>query len=210
MINLADFDKRLKDWYYVEGRNFSSNIYIRIKDNDILFIDTGGPGTNLLKYIESVSDKPRISIILTHGHWDHTGGLIELYNKGIEADIYVHRDDVEFYVSILRDKPFIDLSNMERIFIYGDEYKVIHTPGHTPGSICIIWDNNIFTGDTVFRDGWFGRTDFPGGSSDTLKRSISELRKINVENLFPGHMTPVIGDAKKHIQLAYDYIMAYL
>lgn len=169
----------------------------------MFFIDSGGPGTKLFE-LPGVDLKGRdIAVLLTHGHWDHTGGLLDLISRGVDIDIYVHRDDVEFYIPALREVSYVDISSKKRLHIFGEPYEIINTPGHTPGSTCIIYKNNIFTGDTVFRDGWFGRTDFPGGNSRELIRSIDRLRALDVDNLLPGHMTPVFKEAKRHLELSY-------
>lgn len=92
------------------------------------------------------------------------------------------------------------------IFNWGSlSLKVIHTPGHTPGGICL-YDKKkkiLFSGDTVFIQGSFGRVDFPGGSAKQLEESLKKLSKLDdVEILLPGHMDPALKNGKKHLQLA--------
>jgi glyoxylase-like metal-dependent hydrolase (beta-lactamase superfamily II) len=202
-MTLSKYDKSLEDWYFIQGESFSSNIYLRSGGDYVFFIDSGGPGTKLFELPGVDLKGKNIAVLLTHGHWDHTAGLLDLISRGVDIDIYVHRDDVEFYIPALREISYIDISSKKRLHIFGEPYEVINTPGHTPGSTCIIYKNNIFTGDTVFRDGWFGRTDFPGGNSRELIRSIDRLRALDVDNLLPGHMTPVFKEAKRHLELSY-------
>jgi len=78
---------------------------------------------------------------------------------------------------------------------------VIHTPGHSPGSICLYEPGKkwLFSGDTVFAYGSFGRVDLPGGSARELIKSLEMLSRLDVENLYPGHEEVVEGDAKLHI-----------
>ena len=83
--------------------------------------------------------------------------------------------------------------------------KVIHTPGHTPGGICLHDKQKkiLFTGDTVFSHGSFGRVDFIGGSAELLQKSLKKLAELeDVEILLPGHMNPVLQNGKKHLELA--------
>lgn len=85
------------------------------------------------------------------------------------------------------------------------ELQVIHTPGHTPGGICLHEKNKkiLFTGDTVFSHGSFGRIDFIGGNGNQMKNSLKKLSELeNVEIILPGHMNPVLKNGKKHLELA--------
>jgi glyoxylase-like metal-dependent hydrolase (beta-lactamase superfamily II) len=85
---------------------------------------------------------------------------------------------------------------------------VIHTPGHTPGSICLYdaSDRVLYSGDTVFTDGGFGRFDFPGGDRQALTRSIERLMSFEIEGLCPGHGEPVNRGGARHIRTAYDML----
>ena len=76
----------------------------------------------------------------------------------------------------------------ETLVVKGLEFQVIHTPGHSPGSISLYWPEQkaLFTGDVIFREG-LGRTDLPGGDGNTLKKSIQRLAELEVERLLPGH-----------------------
>lgn len=138
-------------------------------------------------------------IILTHLHYDHTAALDQLRLPS-STKIMMHEADAKargtnataahffgasaprFHVdTLLRDGTRIDL---------GDSIlRVIHTPGHTPGSICLYEEHSksLFSGDTVFPYGGIGRTDLLGGNSHALVRSISRLAKLEVSTLYPGH-----------------------
>ncbi|MDD1715868.1 MAG: MBL fold metallo-hydrolase, partial [Methanolinea sp.] len=85
---------------------------------------------------------------------------------------------------------------------------VIHTPGHTPGSICLYHaeERALISGDTVFTEGGFGRFDFPGGSRDTLLSSLRRLADLDVEGLYPGHGTPVQRGGNAHIAGALELL----
>ncbi|MHA1377513.1 MAG: MBL fold metallo-hydrolase [Candidatus Helarchaeota archaeon] len=83
--------------------------------------------------------------------------------------------------------------------------EVIHTPGHTPGGICLYERSKkiLFSGDTVFTQGSFGRIDFIGGNAELMKKSLKKLLELgDVEILLPGHMNPALKNGMKHIELA--------
>jgi glyoxylase-like metal-dependent hydrolase (beta-lactamase superfamily II) len=82
--------------------------------------------------------------------------------------------------------------------------RVIHTPGHTPGSICLYAESErgLISGDTVFTDGAFGRYDFIGGSRTDLGQSLERLSRLDVEGLYPGHGEPVNSGGGRHIAAA--------
>jgi hydroxyacylglutathione hydrolase len=146
-------------------------------------------------------------IILTHGHPDHTAALKEVQEK-TGAQIAIHTADA----GILKDKllhtmlgfrcinitPDRLLCDGEIIKADGLELKVIHTPGHTPGGICLMGEGLVFTGDTLFMMG-IGRTDLPGGNSKSLMASINNrLLSLPDETLiYPGHgPRSTIGDER--------------
>lgn len=102
----------------------------------------------------------------------------------------------------------VKLKDGDKVKIGDEMFEVIHTPGHTPGSICLYGKNSrtLFSGDTVFAYGSFGRYDFPEGNAVHLKNSIERLTKLDVLNLYPGHEIVVEGDGSKHIKMALESI----
>ncbi len=154
------------------------------------------PGADADK-ISSVLDRLALrlnSIILTHGHFDHIGAM-----GNFDVLVYVHAEELEFMedASMNRFTGFADKKNNAKFKTLNDEQiisvadleiTVIHTPGHTPGGICLKVGPMLFSGDTLFRNG-IGRTDLPGGSYRQISRSIKE--KIFTLNddiiVFPGH-----------------------
>ena len=193
---------------FIPGYNMDSNCYLI----DDMLVDTG-TGFNeeyLISQIEKHGVKREdISLVVnTHCHFDHIGG-----NHFFEdAEIAVHELDA---ISI-RNKDDLGTSinafenpNNSRVDIDlkdGDEvrgFKVIHTPGHTGGGICL-WDGvNLISGDTVFSHGGVGRTDI-GGDWNDLKESVFKLTKLDVVNLLPGHGPIVEGNGKEHIKFSYS------
>jgi hydroxyacylglutathione hydrolase len=151
------------------------------------------------------------TIILTHCHYDHTGGAGEVA-AAFGAKIAIHEDDAP-----LLGNPNASASSMfgekapsavPDILLKGGEFfgelEVIHTPGHTPGGICLYSARSkiLFSGDTVFQDGSFGRTDLYGGSTQQLIRSIEKLSLLDVSAMYPGHGDIVKEDASEQIKLS--------
>jgi hydroxyacylglutathione hydrolase len=152
-------------------------------------IDPGAAGEKVAKAVQDAAltlDK----IFLTHAHFDHTGGLRAL-TELLPAPIYVHPDDVTadgeenishgnlVYTDLYRDGDEIKVGNLT--------FRVLHTPGHTPGSVCLIAENALFCGDTLFA-GSCGRTDLPGGDPDALLSSLAKIGALEGDLMvLPGH-----------------------
>ena len=120
-------------------------------------------------------------IVNTHGHGDHTAGNAEL-KRLTGARIYLHSRDADRYPGadvLLQDETSLQLGELS--------LRIIHTPGHTPGGICLHAEGNLFTGDTLFV-GDSGRTDLPGGHRPTLGASIRRLMELPDDTVvWPGH-----------------------
>ncbi|VVB60955.1 Hydroxyacylglutathione hydrolase [uncultured archaeon] len=150
-------------------------------------------------------------IVLTHAHFDHAGG-VHLFKA---AKVGIHKDDAEIiekgdnsgsmanmFSASLKKKPVDFMLDDGDLIKSGDlKLKVIHTPGHTKGSICFYDEKNkiLFSGDTVFSEG-FGRIDFPGGSSNEMRDSLERLSKLDVNMILPGHGAPVWGSGNETIK----------
>jgi len=157
-----------------------TNCYILSSEKEAILIDPGAEPEKILKELEG---KKLNYIILTHYHWDHTLAAPKIKEK-TQAQILIHKNEKDF-IKFEIDQ-FLEEGEEIRI---GNEYlKIIHTPGHTRGSICILGKDFIFTGDTIFEDG-FGRTDLPGGSEKDLKESLKKLEKMlkSKMKIYPGH-----------------------
>lgn len=161
-------------------------------------IDPGGDEEKILSYCRDHNLNVKY-IIATHGHPDHVCGNGRLKEE-TGADIVMHRDDAVFfrqpevieYFSMLglpkSPKPDKLVADGDIISFGNEKLEVLHTPGHTPGGICLYNKPNCFTGDTLFAGG-VGRTDFPGGSTQELLDSIrNRLLTLPEETvIWPGH-----------------------
>ncbi|MCL7411785.1 MAG: MBL fold metallo-hydrolase [Methanosarcinaceae archaeon] len=205
----------------INASPYDANIYLI---NKKILIDTGMSPRSLYEEIEKHIDPKNIElIILTHCHYDHTGAATEIEEK-CGAKVAIHRDDME----LLNDNtgsvasmfghpaptviPSIIYEGGEHIPISNTEnLEVIHTPGHTPGGICLYEpvSKSLFSGDTVFPQGSIGRTDFIGGSSDELTKSIEKLTQLDVNVLYPGHgiVTDDNVNAQIHMSLQMSAVM---
>jgi glyoxylase-like metal-dependent hydrolase (beta-lactamase superfamily II) len=157
-----------------------TNCYLLTSQKEAILID---PGAEPEKILKEIGEKNLTCIILTHYHWDHTLAVSKIKEK-TKTKILIHKNEKNFI------KFQVDqfLEGNEEIEIDKERLKIIHTPGHTKGSICILGKNFIFTGDTIFEDG-FGRTDLPGGSEKDLKESLKKLEKVikSKMKIYPGH-----------------------
>ncbi|MCP4727740.1 MAG: MBL fold metallo-hydrolase [bacterium] len=191
---------------------FQTNCYLAAseKTRNGVVID---PGDNV-KYILNSIDKYKLNIlkiINTHAHVDHVSGAAELKDK-IKASFHLHKGDeqllnalpmqAQMYGMFTKGAPVVDsyLEDGDKIEIDDIVLSVIHTPGHSPGGICLHGDGVLFSGDTLFADS-IGRTDLPGGSYPQLIDSIkSRLLPLDPETVvYSGHgPSTTIGYEKKH------------
>ena len=155
-------------------------------------IDPGYESDTILLEAKKLG-KEIAAILLTHGHFDHVGGVRELAAE-VDCPVYLHEAELSmppqmtagplYYTHTYSEGDFVDVAGLA--------FKVIHTPGHTPGSVCLLYENVIFSGDTLFW-GSCGRTDLPGGSWSTIRKSLLRLRDLSGDyEVYPGH-----GDATR-------------
>ncbi|MCX5726763.1 MAG: MBL fold metallo-hydrolase [Candidatus Saganbacteria bacterium] len=171
-----------------------TNCYIVADEKtwDAMIIDPGEETEKVLLVIEENHLKPRY-IICTHGHPDHSGEVKKL-SEAINVPVYIHKEDalmlnglVANYLGIKTPSSIAFLENDQEINLGDLRFKVIHTPGHSKGGICLYHDSVLFSGDTLFA-GEVGRMDLPGGSKADLIRSLKRLFKLPEDTLvYPGH-----------------------
>lgn len=175
------------------------NCYIIVTEQkNAVVIDAGGSVEKILQYLKE-NDLQLKKILLTHGHYDHIGGVAEL-QAATGATVYIHEadapmlsDNVLNLAQWIVGEPVAPVTDYEILqdgdVIVQDEcmFHVLHTPGHTKGSICYQMEHTLFTGDTLFRLSR-GRTDFPGGSDDELYASLQRLKQLDGDyDVLPGH-----------------------
>ena len=154
-----------------------TNCYILMGEKRGIIID---PGEEPGKILEPLSDLQIDLILLTHNHFDHIGALLPIINA-TSAEVAIHPLD-------RIDAADRELKDGEKIPFDGKEILVMHTPGHTPGSCCFYFKENLFSGDTLFPGGW-GNTAFPEGDERAIFKSIKEKIMKLPDNtvVYPGH-----------------------
>jgi len=176
---------------YVLGP-LATNTYLLIEGKDVLLID---PASKTDKLIDILGDYNLLGILLTHGHFDHikaVDGLYEHYKCPVylnEADEYLARDKysgADFgLVSYITCPTISILEGTNQIGPF--KFNVIYTPGHSEGSQIYVFEDCIFTGDTLFKSS-VGRTDLDGGDARKLKDSLRIFKKLDKNYLiYPGH-----------------------
>ncbi len=175
----------------------STNCYAYVSEGECLVIDPGFDGAALA---EQLADQNITTIVATHGHGDHVGGVAELMRSS--TAFLINEKDVELAQSAhaaghrpgesLPPHPTGTLSEGDIINVGTASFCVIETPGHTRGGVCLVGHGTAeglcFTGDTLFA-GSAGRTDLPGGNFDELMRSLKRLKAELAQDcmVLPGH-----------------------
>lgn len=128
------------------------------------------------------------AILLTHGHFDHVGGVREIAAE-TGCDVYLCADELTMPPQITAGQLYYTKTYDEgdTLHLGGLTISVIRTPGHTPGSVCLLIDDAMFSGDTLFA-GSYGRTDLPGGSGAAMRASLRRLTELPTDyRVYPGH-----------------------
>ena len=168
---------------------YQANCYIIREENSTscCVLDPGGEAKKVLEFMQ-VRDLTLDAILLTHGHFDHVGAVKELH-EATGCKVYLCAEDLSmpakwtagdlFYTDTYTEGDVLELSGLT--------IRILHTPGHTPGSVCLLVDDTLYTGDTLFARSC-GRTDLPGGDSQVILRSLRRLNDLEGEyTVCPGH-----------------------
>jgi glyoxylase-like metal-dependent hydrolase (beta-lactamase superfamily II) len=196
--------------------DYQTNCYCVRKDKDAgecLLLDPGLEPEPLVMMLKKNGHTP-VDILLTHGHVDHIGGVESIRRHWPKVRVAIHKDDANMLTSpaenlslmagsMVQTRPADVLLDSEKMYYQaaGLRFQVIHTPGHSPGSICLYsaHDHILFAGDTLFA-GSVGRTDFPSGSHEALMDSIQKKLMILPERtqVYTGHgPETTLGNEKK-------------
>ena len=177
------------------GSGFGSNTYVLTSGNDSAVVD---PSADLNEILSSTSKSTIKYILLTHGHFDHIMSLDALA-KATGATVLIHRCDLfmpsdtsqnasdYFGLNISSSSDISPVNDGDKILLGDEIISVIHTPGHTPGSVCYDCGKFLLCGDTLFTRG-YGRYDLPGGNPQVLFSSLQKLAQISSDpTIHPGH-----------------------
>ena len=178
-----------------------TNAYFVESDNSVLLVDPAGESDKIFKKLNQIN-KPLKAILLTHAHFDHIGALDDVLSK-YDVPVYMHKEEFSFLTDPEKNgSSKFKQYGMPQVISYakpskleegskeveGLKFDVLHTPGHSPGSLTYVFDEFAVVGDTLFNNG-IGRTDLYRGDYETLVDSIKD-KIFELEGdlpLFPGH-----------------------
>ena len=167
---------------------YQTNCYLLWEGDKAVVIDPGYEPDTILRALETLG-MDLSAILLTHGHFDHVGAVKELVAE-TGCEVYIHAAEAALPPMMTAGELYFTRTYAEGDTITpvpGMELRVLHTPGHTPGSVCLLWGDQMFSGDTLFA-GSCGRVDFPGGNPQEMLRSLRRLASLEADyRVHPGH-----------------------
>jgi hydroxyacylglutathione hydrolase len=196
--------------------DFQTNCYCVRTDSakkECILIDPGLSPFSMIQKLQKEHLKPE-AVILTHGHIDHIGGVEQVRKQWPATQVYIHKADAAMLTdsnenlsalagTLFQSRPAeVLLDGDTKMEVAGLTFEVFHTPGHTPGGVCLyaVLEGIAFVGDTLFA-GSVGRSDFPGGDHDQLIESIQTklLTLPETTKIFSGHgPETTIRNEKRH------------
>ncbi|MBW2975809.1 MBL fold metallo-hydrolase [Candidatus Woesearchaeota archaeon] len=154
------------------------------KSKEAAVVDPGWQTGKILKAAKD-HDLEIKAILLTHAHPDHANGVKKIADAA-NAAVYIHEKEYD-EIKSLGINNIKTIKDKDKISIGSIKVEVLHTPGHTAGSVCYLLDSKILTGDTLFVEG-IGRTDLPGSSENEMFKSLQKLKKLGSNiKVYPGH-----------------------
>ena len=206
IFDLSEYSERLNNLHLIIGEGLCSNIYV-IGNNKAIVIDTGvgnhaNPVWPQLEELGLTPDKVK-GVVLTHAHHDHAMGAFIILERS-DPKVFVHKLDTT-YIASRFGQNLVTVEDGDLIETELGPFKVIWTPGHTEGSMCLYNEEEkiLFSGDTVFPDGSFGRFDGESGNLQSLIESLKKLSELEVDIMLPGHGPPILENASEHIKQSY-------
>nr|MBQ8244887.1 MBL fold metallo-hydrolase [Oscillospiraceae bacterium] len=167
---------------------YQTNCYMVWGEGDkCVLIDPGYEANVLLEQVEKQGKQLEV-IFLTHGHFDHVGAVKDIAAE-TDCKVYIHPQELALPEALTAGKLYYTHTYDEgdTVTAAGLTFEVLHTPGHTPGGVCLLCEDTMFSGDTLFA-GSCGRTDFPGGDWNTIRVSLRRLAKLPRDyKVLPGH-----------------------
>lgn len=172
-----------------------TNCYILQGTEGCLVID---PATEADTILDTIGDIPLTAILLTHGHFDHVGAVRDLVAE-TGCRVFLCPEELSMPRNLTAGELYYTdtYADGDEITLAGLTFTVLHTPGHTPGSVCLCFQNAMFSGDTLFA-GSIGRTDFPGSDPAKMKASLGRLVQLEQNfTVYPGHGESTTLDEEK-------------
>ena len=165
---------------------YQTNTYLLANDTEAVVIDPGYEADTIL---DALAGKTLKAILLTHGHFDHVGAVKELVAE-TGCEVWIHAAESTMPPMVTAGPLYFTHTYDEGDSvcpIEGLELTVLHTPGHTPGSVCLLLGDQMFSGDTLF-EGSCGRMDLPGGDQLQMHQSLNRLVSLQADyHIHPGH-----------------------
>lgn len=176
-----------------------TNCYILSEGSRCLVIDPGDEARRVLSFLEG-QDLTLEAILLTHGHFDHVGAVKDLA-ADTDCRVFLCKEDLKLPHTMTAGTLYHTdfYGEGDQLTLAGMSFEVLHTPGHTPGSVCLRFGEHLFSGDTLFA-GSCGRTDFPGSEPAAMVRSLARLSQLEDDlKVYPGHgESTTIGEEKRY------------
>ena len=174
---------------------YMANCYVLWKQKHVLLIDPGSSSRKLLQYLqenEAIVD----GILLTHGHFDHIGG-VDYFASKFQCPVYIDEEDKEFLTTpylncsmpgretVIQTKVVNYKPNINNVGVF--TFETIYAPGHTHGCTMLKFGDILFSGDVLFKQS-IGRTDLPKGSNSEMNNTLAMIKTLNPDlTVYPGH-----------------------